>query len=389
MNTHLAKPQPLPQQPKLQPTTLSNLITIYHQTPKNIIGRTSYNKIQLFVQKPDCQRSIDDDHVNELYTFETNHFKKHGEFFFPKPIIIGFLKNNFYVMDGQHRLACLKYLVSKYKKDIELNVSILILENECELDEKFLAINQNTPVPILSNDIDGWKNFNKFIEEYLKTNFGKFIKKSNNPNSPNFNIKNLFEYMKKHRVAQRLKNDYKTFLRELECLNIYYRQTYMESIVQHTSTTNILKKIVKSKLVQPQNPLFVTLFKHFEWVNRIVHKMETGIGYENMVHVDSHYRERIKKKLKRAVWSKHFDNSLIGNCYVCVDSLNYDNFECGHVQSVFYGGKTNLANLEPICKTCNRDMGIQNLEEYKTQIENEFSDPKKQKLKTQVVKTEW
>ena len=102
-----------------------------------------------------------------------------------------------------------------------------------------------------------------------------------------------------------------------------------------------------------------------------------------MVHVDSHYRERIKKKLKRAVWSKHFDNSLIGNCYVCVDSLNYDEFECGHIQSVFYGGKTNLLNLEPICKTCNRDVGIQNLEEYKKQLESEFVDQKKNE------KTEW
>ena len=52
------------------------------------------------------------------------------------------------------------------------------------------------------------------------------------------------------------------------------------------------------------------------------------------------------------------------------DEIEYDSFECGHIQSVFYGGKTNYNNLEPICSICNGSMGIMNLNEFKTSLMN-------------------
>ena len=62
------------------------------------------------------------------------------------------------------------------------------------------------------------------------------------------------------------------------------------------------------------------------------------------------------------------DDSLNGRCYVCQQILEYDNFECGHVNSVNNGGETVLNNLEPICRKCNNDMGIVNLEDYRTLV---------------------
>ena len=53
------------------------------------------------------------------------------------------------------------------------------------------------------------------------------------------------------------------------------------------------------------------------------------------------------------------------SCFVCGCQLNIENFECGHVVSVFWGGDTTLENLEPICGSCNKDMGIENLYQYK------------------------
>jgi 5-methylcytosine-specific restriction endonuclease McrA len=35
------------------------------------------------------------------------------------------------------------------------------------------------------------------------------------------------------------------------------------------------------------------------------------------------------------------------------------------VVAAFRGGETVLANLEPICRMCNNDMGIENLEDFK------------------------
>ena len=46
---------------------------------------------------------------------------------------------------------------------------------------------------------------------------------------------------------------------------------------------------------------------------------------------------------------------------------NYLNFwrDWPGVPALLNGGDTTLANLEPICKMCNNDMGIDDLEEFK------------------------
>ncbi len=62
------------------------------------------------------------------------------------------------------------------------------------------------------------------------------------------------------------------------------------------------------------------------------------------------------------------NNLLKSPCYVCYEEIDYDTFECGHIKSLFYGGKTCLNNLVAICRCCNNDMGIKNLELYKKEL---------------------
>ena len=59
---------------------------------------------------------------------------------------------------------------------------------------------------------------------------------------------------------------------------------------------------------------------------------------------------------------------MTGKCYVCENILDYDNMECSHVIAHALGGDISLDNLQPCCKSCNRDMGIMNLYEYKNLI---------------------
>ena len=133
-----------------------------------------------------------------------------------------------------------------------------------------------------------------------------------------------------------------------------------------------MKNIIKSQTIQQKNPLFLSLYKNFEWVERIIYKAKSNINYNQMIHVPSNYRIKIKKKLRRAVWGKYFQSSLQGNCYVCLKPIDYDTFQCGHVTSVFYGGDNSISNLEPICACCNLDMSIHNLYDYKNELEKEM-----------------
>lgn len=49
----------------------------------------------------------------------------------------------------------------------------------------------------------------------------------------------------------------------------------------------------------------------------------------------------------------------------CGENVNVFDFECGHVVAKSKGGEDKVDNLRPICSTCNKSMGVMNMEEYK------------------------
>lgn len=77
-------------------------------------------------------------------------------------------------------------------------------------------------------------------------------------------------------------------------------------------------------------------------------------------------KKRIPRKLRLDVWDKYIgDDKRQGNCYVCNYKIDITDFEAGHIIAEVNGGKTNLENLRPICKNCNRSVATMNMNEYK------------------------
>jgi len=76
-------------------------------------------------------------------------------------------------------------------------------------------------------------------------------------------------------------------------------------------------------------------------------------------------RKGVPKSLKMELWRNHFGNRYHGSCFVCKGQIKKDYFEAGHVVAVANGGTDTLENLRPVCITCNRSMGTENLEEFK------------------------
>lgn len=77
-------------------------------------------------------------------------------------------------------------------------------------------------------------------------------------------------------------------------------------------------------------------------------------------------RISIPKTVKDNLWDQHFGKEAgIGKCYCCNAEINSKKFDCGHIISVADGGTNNIDNLKPICSTCNKSMGTQNMETFK------------------------
>ena len=77
-------------------------------------------------------------------------------------------------------------------------------------------------------------------------------------------------------------------------------------------------------------------------------------------------RTSIPKSLKNKVWNEYIGKEKgTGICLCCGVEIDSKKFDCGHIEAVNKGGKTVLENLRPICSTCNKSMGDQNLFEFK------------------------
>ena len=347
----------------------SSLTQTLYSNPKFKLLSVKSNQIEeLQLIKPECQRAIDTEQVHSIFTYQINHYEKYGCFFFTNPITIAEFNNTKYILDGQHRLQCISLLNQKYQP-FDILVSLLIVNSKEEIDEKYVAINQNKPVP-LPNNINDWKHFTRFIDEYLQQNYSRYFSKTERPHLPNFNKELFLKYLNDKNIPEKLDYNYEIFIKELEELNRFYQQTYTNTLSDFKF--NVVSAVKKARLKQPENPFLLGIFRKFEWVDRIVYKITNNVNYMDMKHISSDTRIKIKAKLRKSVWSKHFPNKLMGNCLVCEDNIEYDNFQCGHIQSVFYNGKTILQNLVPICAKCNNDMGIKNLEEYKKELHEEM-----------------
>jgi len=76
-------------------------------------------------------------------------------------------------------------------------------------------------------------------------------------------------------------------------------------------------------------------------------------------------RKTMPKKLRDRVWVTSFGEAEDGECYCCKEAIAVTNWECAHKVAVKHGGKDEVSNLVPTCRTCNRSMGTEDLEIYK------------------------
>jgi len=81
-------------------------------------------------------------------------------------------------------------------------------------------------------------------------------------------------------------------------------------------------------------------------------------------HAATRRKKTISKVLRGQCWEKRNGRSKDGACYCCGKPITDDEFECGHVTAEADGGETAIGNLEPICRTCNRSMGTQDMHEF-------------------------
>lgn len=331
-------------------------------------------------QAGDIQRNVDVGHLSDLKMFQLNHKEIHGHYSFSTQMVVAEHNNKYALVDGQHRLETIRYLLDVDSDNVcSISVPVLVVQLSCvsEYDELFVAVNKNKPVRLYKN-VHEWKTIGKYLEQYFNQHYSMYIKTTEHPNVPHLNVDSLMKYIDDGDYIRKMAIGYEELIKEIEELNNCYRLHWKELLQTTRYLPNVAMWAEKCEKKNPQRPLYLGMFRKFEWVDRILLKLSNPSQFQSylmMKHVPVNYRGKINKKLRRIVWRKRNNDTLTGNCYVCQKNLQYEEFECGHVVSVFAGGVSSVDNLEPICRMCNSDMGIEHLETFKTTFfENGVTD---------------
>ena len=200
---------------------------IYEITNINFIGLTTLDRFNPdLIRCPDFQRILNNDRVEEI----GEHIKYNKLF----PIItleIGYLYDEFYLIDGQHRLSALKKTnLINYIFEVHLTI---VNTNE-ELKNLFKLINKNTPIP------DDWLLINNMND--IKTNmtdifnneiFLQILKPSQKPHRPHLSrpqLENLITNLYTEGIVIKLEH--------FETLNEYYKTYSNNNFPSTTGKTN-------------------------------------------------------------------------------------------------------------------------------------------------------
>jgi hypothetical protein len=312
------------------------------------------------------QRQIHYQQVNEIVDYQKKVYeeKKHFEIFNCIYICYSNTQPNYQIIDGQHRYCAFQKLLEIYG-NFKIEYKIIVCENVDQMHHYFKIINLSRP--LILHDKRNEAETMRILIGHIRNKYKPYIKQSENPRVPNINLDKLERMLKEYKVITKCLEKNLNIVDLFENINTFY-QTTTEKYSEKWHQWGVTQYQIE--LSSPK--LFLGLYKNYEWVSHLIRHIDENIPFESFEHRSSTSNERITKKLRRELWKKFFGESRQGICYCCEDMVDEDNYHAGHIIARVKGGETNIHNLRPICPTCNRDMLIENMDDYKSKLEKQI-----------------
>jgi hypothetical protein len=282
---------------------------------------------------PLCQREYIEERVNYFYNKIINYVisdKYNDKYPIPffNMIYCGKYNNNIYILDGQHRYYAYKKYYNETKKNFNIIINIKNCNSQDEIKDYFRELNNNYILHDLILDETDMDKTNE-IKSYMKIKYSKHLSNSEVPRYPNINLDQFCNYL----------------------LQIF-KNIPVKNIIEKMEELNNAKSI---QLKETNFDLYQSAKK----------KQGFYLGYIFIKNENDIKRKKIPTTVRHKLWRQYYQDSMNGNCYLCMCNITIENYHAGHIISVRNGGTNNIDNLKIVCSLCNLSMGTQNLEEFK------------------------
>jgi len=316
--------------------------------------------MKLDIQTPNEQRIIDQHKVADIVGYHLIFLKKHGVCNFLGVINIHYCKEDgqYYLVDGQHRVASLRQLFQVHAHDVEFFIEVVMVDTREELKHNYNVINKNTPLPEFPETIN--KNIPESVALYFQNKYPTVWSQSARPHRPQIFF-NFFQETIGIIVEHMPDVSSNKLIEYMEQYN-----TDVLSTLPFTTFPNVSENMwIKAK----EYGLYYGLFAYctndkygYGWSKRIIeHYTNTKLKGAKI-----RKKQTIPVSVKNGSWDKYV-GAHIGEalCIVCnMTKINSKCFDAGHIVSEHNGGSVTLENILPICHQCNLSMSTMNMNEY-------------------------
>ena len=95
----------------------------------------------------------------------------------------------------------------------------------------------------------------------------------------------------------------------------------------------------------------------------------TALADQNPNKTNRRFKKQTPINIKIKTWKSHIGNKNEATCFIpkCKNKVSLfrkGGWECGHVKARSKGGTNDISNLRIICRSCNLDMGNENMNSY-------------------------
>jgi hypothetical protein len=308
---------------------------------------TTSKLTDLHVVKPEIQRLVDLQKIDDIVQFQLDFHKKSNFFNFTAsgPINIHQWDDKYFLVDGQHRVLALERLYHEYSHDIEFYVIFVKVDSQEALEFNYNMINKNTTLPDFSHFQSIDKNIPETVASQLQLKYPTIWSKTSRARRPHL----FFNYLQESLA----------FICQKASITCCER---LETIISAFKITDGL--YTKAK----KTGMYLGLFPHqqedygYLWAKYIVEEL-TGITIKKS---STSSKKKIPKKIKNDSWDQYIGKKIAETqCLCCRTSkIGAKDFIAGHILSESNGGKITVDNIVPICSGCNLSMKTTNMDEF-------------------------
>jgi hypothetical protein len=273
-------------------------------------------------------------------------------------IIIGCLGENWYIVDGQHRVEMARQLYQEQSKNDTLVFCWYECANEQDMRGLFNSLNQDS---IKNKFYIQTQDFTQIVVlefiRRLKTHCKPYFAGKKTENGRLMAVEECVAKLRSIHFFDQFKDSQQayTYLREKN--NEFYEINRYRINFQENKTMFYVEegKNIAEGIIFP--------LKRNNFIKWLEDPKNPPIHYSKKSSKD-----RISPYKKSVVWKRQFGESVEGKCPIsfCTRKLRRvkNGWQCGHIVSEHNGGPTEPSNLKPICGECNSSMGRMNWNDW-------------------------